>query len=150
MIPINSSVVSGIALSEVDGEMKMLLMKRVKGDFWCHIAGSIEQGETGWQAIVREIEEETQIKAVDLYNAQYLEQFYEQRLNRIDIVTVFVVQCPPNQAITLNEEHTEYRWCNLAEAKALAPFPNQHKVYEHIWTHFVERKASDLYRVNLV
>ncbi|MFL7052984.1 NUDIX domain-containing protein, partial [Vibrio cyclitrophicus] len=62
MIPLNTSIVSGVAISEIDGQMKMLLMKRVKGEFWCHVAGSIEAGETGWQAIVREFEEETQIK----------------------------------------------------------------------------------------
>lgn len=33
MIPLNSSVVSGVALSKIDGEVKMLLMKRVKGGF---------------------------------------------------------------------------------------------------------------------
>lgn len=57
MIPLSSSVVSGVALSKIDGEVKMLLMKRVKGGFWCHVAGSIEQGETGIDAIVREFKE---------------------------------------------------------------------------------------------
>ncbi|MFA0678198.1 DNA mismatch repair protein MutT, partial [Vibrio sp. 10N.222.51.A6] len=33
MIPLNTSIVSGVALSEIDGQMKMLLMKRVKGEF---------------------------------------------------------------------------------------------------------------------
>ena len=45
MIPINNSIVSGVAISEIDGETKMLLMKRVKGGFWCHVAGSMEEGE---------------------------------------------------------------------------------------------------------
>jgi dATP pyrophosphohydrolase len=54
MIPLNTSIVSGVALSKIDGEVKILLMKRVKGGFWCHVAGSIEEDETGIDAIIRE------------------------------------------------------------------------------------------------
>ena len=81
MIPINPSIVSGVVLSEIDGQAKMLLMKRVKGGFWCHVAGSTEADETAVQAIVREFHEETQIQATELYNAQFLETFYEDSTN---------------------------------------------------------------------
>jgi dATP pyrophosphohydrolase len=141
--------VAGVALSEIDGQTKMLLMKRMKGGYWCHVAGSIEAGETGWQAIVREFEEETKIEAKALYNAQFLEQFYEANVNVIQLIPIFAVLCPPNQAVELNHEHTEYRWCSLEEAKALAPFPNQHAVYEHIWSYFVDKPANPLYRVKV-
>lgn len=33
MIPIRSIVVSAVLLSEIEGELKILLMKRVKGNF---------------------------------------------------------------------------------------------------------------------
>ncbi|MUK39753.1 NUDIX domain-containing protein, partial [Aliivibrio fischeri] len=149
MIPLSSSVVSGVALSKIDGEVKMLLMKRVKGGFWCHVAGSIEQGETGIDAIVREFKEETQIDVLNLYNAQYLEQFYEASVNVIQLIPVFVVMCPPQQEVVLNEEHTEYKWCNLEEALELAPFPNQHAVFKHVWSYFVEKSANALYRIDV-
>ena len=149
MIPLNTSIVAGVALSEIDGQTKMLLMKRMKGEFWCHVAGSIEAGETGWQAIVREFEEETKIEVEALYNAQFLEQFYEANVNVIQLIRTFAVLCPPDQAVELNHEHTEYRWCNLEEAKALAPFPNQHAVYDHIWSYFVDKPVNPLYRVKL-
>ncbi len=149
MIPLNSSVVSGVALSEIDGEIKLLLIKRVKGGFWCHVAGSIEQGETGIDAIIREFKEETQINVLDLYNAQFLEQFYEASINVIECIPVFVVMCPPDQDVVLNEEHTEYKWCSLKEALELAPFPNQHALFKHVWSYFVERPINALYRINI-
>ena len=62
MIPIRSIIVSGVLLSEIEGELKILLMKRVKGGFWCHVAGKIEENETAPQAILREIGEETAIQ----------------------------------------------------------------------------------------
>ncbi len=149
MIPVNTSVVSGVAISEIDGEPKMLLMKRVKGEFWCHVAGSIEAGEKGWQAIIREFDEETKIPPHSLYNAQFMEQFYEASVEIIELIPVFVVMCPPDQPVTLNEEHTEYRWCSLEEAKQLAPFPNQHAVYDHVWAWFVNRQPIERFKIEL-
>ncbi|MEZ9487216.1 NUDIX hydrolase [Vibrio breoganii] len=149
MIPVNTSIVSGVALSKIDGETKMLLMKRVKGGFWCHVAGSIEHDETAVEAIIREFDEETQIQVTDLYNAQFLEQFFEASVNVIELIPVFVVLCSVNQEVDLNDEHTEYKWCSLSEALELAPFPNQHAVYKHVWSYFVDRPINPLYRVEL-
>ncbi|MEV3819666.1 NUDIX hydrolase [Aeromonas dhakensis] len=147
MIPIRCKTVSGVALSTIDGETKLLVMKRVKGGFWCHVAGTVEAGETGWQAIIREFGEETGIRVCELYTAHYLEQFYESASNTVEVVPVFVVYCPPNQVVTLNHEHTEYRWCTLAEAKALVSFPGQQALYDHLWHYFVENSPSALMRV---
>ena len=61
MIPIRSVVVSSVLLSKIEGEFKILLMKRVKGGFWCHVAGKVELDETASQAILREIREETNV-----------------------------------------------------------------------------------------
>ncbi|OBR44082.1 MULTISPECIES: NUDIX hydrolase [Aeromonas] len=147
MIPIRCKTVSGVALSTIDGETKLLVMKRVKGGFWCHVAGTVEAGETGWQTIIREFDEETGIRVCELYTAHYLEQFYESVSNTVEVVPVFVVYCPPNQVVTLNHEHTEYRWCTLAEAKALVSFPGQQALYDHLWHYFVENSPSALMRV---
>ena len=46
MIPIRSVVVSAVLLSKIESEIKLLLMKRVKGDYWCHVAGKVEENET--------------------------------------------------------------------------------------------------------
>ena len=137
MIPIRSIIVSGVLLSEIEGELKILLMKRVKGDFWCHVAGKIEENETAPQAILREIGEETAIQVKRLFSADYLEQFYEASLNVIEMIPAFVGFCKENQLVVLNHEHTEYKWCNLTEAKGLVVFSNQRKFYDFVWDNFV-------------
>ena len=147
MIPICSNVVSGVAISIVSGEAKMALMKRSMEGFWCHIAGKVEVGEAGWQAIVREFFEETKIVVEELYSGDYIEQFYVAKENRIDMIPVFVVYCPPDQKIVLNHEHTEYKWCSLDEAKSLVPYPNQKALYEHVWNNFVVGKPSSYMRI---
>ncbi len=139
MIPIQATHVSGVVISEIDGTQKMLLLKRVKGGYWCHVAGGIEEGEQGWQTILRELKEETQIENVELHTADFLEQFYEARKNRIMVIPCFVIFCQRDQSIILNDEHTDYRWCTLEEAKQLAPFANQHQLYEHVWLNYVDK-----------
>lgn len=149
MIPIRSIIVSSILLSKVDGEMKILLMKRVKGGFWCHVAGKVEANETATQAILREIQEETQIQVKQLFSADYIEQFYEASLNVIEMIPAFVGICSDEQTVVLNDEHTEYRWCNLADAKALVVFSNQRKLYDFVWENFVENKPESLLEIAL-
>ncbi|MGI9283625.1 MAG: NUDIX hydrolase [Endozoicomonas sp.] len=149
MIPVNMSVVSGVAIAEIKGEPKILLLKRAKEGFWCHVAGKIEESETGWQAIIREFHEETGIQATQLYNAEYSEQFYEAGKNRFMIIPSFVVLCDKNQRVTLNPEHTDYRWCSLQEAIKLVPFPNQKHLYQHVWKYFLESTPSDLMKIDL-
>ncbi len=139
MIPIQATHVSGVVISRIDGVDKILLLKRVKGGYWCHVAGGVEAGETGWQTILRELKEETQIDDVELHKADFLEQFYEAKENRILVIPCF------NQPVVLNEEHTEYRWCSLEEAKQLTPFANQHHLYDHVWQYYVDVESLTPY-----
>ncbi|OIQ26461.1 NUDIX domain-containing protein [uncultured Vibrio sp.] len=143
MIPLSTAIVSGVAISNINGSPKILLMKRVKGGYWCHVAGSIEADETGVEAIEREFKEETQIDVSTLYNGHYIDNFYEPHANVMQLIPVFAVYCKDDQAITLNDEHTEFRWCSLEEAIELTPFPGQHMVYQHIWSHFVENTPNE-------
>ncbi|MDO6683902.1 MULTISPECIES: NUDIX hydrolase [unclassified Agarivorans] len=149
MIPLDTSIVSGVALSQFNGQTKMLLMKRSKGNYWCHVAGHIEGDEKAWQAMVREFKEETQIEVTQLYNGQILEQFFEANSNVMQVIPVFVVICPPNQAVVLNHEHTDYRWVGIEEAQSMVPFPNQREVYQHVWQHFVLAHPHPLYAVDI-
>lgn len=148
MIPIRSIVVSSVLLSKIDGEFKILLMKRVKGDFWCHVAGKVEANETASQAILREIREETHIQPQHLFSADYIEQFYEASLNVIEMIPAFVGFCSENQTVILNDEHTEYRWCSLPEAKTLVVFSNQRKLYDFVWENFVEHEPVSLLKID--
>lgn len=147
MIPIRSVVVSSVLLSKIEGEFKILLMKRVKGGFWCHVAGKVKLDETASQAILREIREEANIQPKHLFSADYIEQFYEASLNVIEMIPAFVAICQDEQTVVLNKEHTEYRWCSLPEAKALVVFSNQRKLYDFVWENFVENKPEPLLQI---
>ncbi len=148
MVPVRSIIVSAVLFSEIDGQLKILLMKRVKGQFWSHIAGKIENNETASQAIVREICEETGIQVQQLYSADYLEQFYEASANVIELIPVFTAYCNKNQTVILNDEHTEYDWFSLDEAVEKAEFGGQRLLYQYLWENFVNRQPSALLKIN--
>ena len=90
MIPIQATHVSSVVISEFDGIKKMLLLERVKGGYWCHVAGGVEEGETGWQTIVRELKEETQIEDVELHRSDS-----GQRADRYLYSRACCLTCPP-------------------------------------------------------
>ena len=146
-IPLNTSVASGVVLARSQGGVRMLLLNRAKDRFWCHVAGKIEEGESAWQAIVREIDEETGIVVSELYTAEFLEQFYEPKRNCITVIPVFVTYVLDSTPVVLNEEHTEFGWFSIEEAKNMVPYPNQVALYEHIKRYFVDAEPSEHMRV---
>ena len=144
---INTGVVSGVVLAPFDGVVKILLLKRSVENYWCHVAGKIEGDELAWQAMLRELYEETKLDTSMLYNADYQQQFYCSSSEQLIIATGFVIYCPVGSTVMLNHEHTEYRWCSLDEAMELVPFPNQRNFYAHVWQNFVDASPSQQLRI---
>lgn len=147
-VPVNTSVVSCVVITKSGDEGRILLLKRVKGGFWCHVAGKVKEEETASEAIRREIREELSIEAESLYSADFIEQFYDMENNCITFVTAFVAQVKPGTRIILNEEHTEYKWCSVEEAKALVSYPNQKGLYDYVWSNFLTSKPADLLKIS--
>ena len=149
MFSINTSVVSGVAISEIGGEKKILLLKRATEGFWCHVAGGIESDEFAWQAIIREFFEETGIAIKEIFNAETSEQFYDASKDQYMIIPSFVVICEPDQAVKLNNEHTEFRWCSLPEALKMVPYPGQKNLYLHVWKYFIDSTPSGHMKIDI-
>ncbi len=126
----------------------MLLLKRTREEYWCHVAGRIENDEVAWQTFLREVQEETGLAVDELYSGEYIEQFYEPKTNCITIFPVFVGMIDETSEVRLNEEHTDHKWCTLEEAINLVPFPNQKAVYTHVWKYFVDSEPSVLMKID--
>ncbi len=91
-IPIRSFIASLVAIRQTHGRHEVLLLKWTQtliGE-WCQVAGSIEDGETAWQAAIRELAEETGLRPRTLYSADICEQFYEADRDAITMAPVFI------------------------------------------------------------
>lgn len=102
------------------------------------MVGSIEEGETAWQTALRELDEETGLQPNALYSADTYEQFYEADRDAITIAPVFVAFVDNSATVTLNHEHSEYRWVSFAEAFEMVAFGGQRRVLGWIEDEFVK------------
>jgi dihydroneopterin triphosphate diphosphatase len=66
--------------------------------------------ETAVQAALRELQEETSLVPMALWQVEYLESFYFMPHDYVLVMPVFAAQVDASAPITLNEEHDDFRW----------------------------------------
>jgi dATP pyrophosphohydrolase len=145
-LPLRCYGISAVVLRKSEQKHQVLLLKRAitfKGQ-WCQVSGGIEQGETAWQAALREIQEETGLVPKELFSADVLEQFYEIDKDAVWIAPVFVAFVSNSVEVTLNDENSEFKWVSFAEAKTMLPFPGQKKILDSIYENFVSKPPLEL------
>ena len=114
----------------IRGGDQFLLFHRAVENYWHVVAGVVEDGETFGGAAARELHEETGLDAplLDLRMPQryrvpdVMRHEYAPGVNEVAIEN-FAVEVPAGWAPILNEEHDEYRWLSVADAIALAHWP---------------------------
>ena len=113
-------VVDTYVFRKVENKIYFLLLKRankkIYGHLWQGVAGKIETGESAWQAALRELDEETGLKPIRMFIADYVSKFYEQIGDRINLVPVFGIEVE-SEEVRLSDEHTEFRWMDVDEAE---------------------------------
>jgi len=100
-----------------------LLLKRKDDGIWQGAAGGGEEGETIYDAAIREMFEETGasgIKLIKLDTISYMEKIlfadYEKWDNDVLVVPMYYFAAEYNGDIKISEEHTKYDWLNYDEA----------------------------------
>jgi dihydroneopterin triphosphate diphosphatase len=144
-IPIKSFSIAAYICKVEGNRGKYLVIRRMPGylgDTWQMISGKVEAGETGWQAALREIEEETGLIPDRFYSADTLEMFYEVSQNCINLVPVFVGIIDGERAIRLSGEHSEYQWITVEEANGYLPFQHQKDTLRMIEACFVKGEPN--------
>jgi dihydroneopterin triphosphate diphosphatase len=101
-----------------NGEQKVLCLKRSDGDHWeprkwALVGGKVEEGEGAYDAIVREIKEETGL-LIDEFIGYFVIKTGKEH---VEYVYVAIIEGQP--AVTLNDEHTDYGWFATEELKDL-------------------------------
>ncbi|MDQ0112559.1 NUDIX hydrolase [Paenibacillus harenae] len=90
---------------------QVLLLKKTYGDKgWSFPSGSVEPGETIHQALYRECLEELGAEVRDVVLTGF---YYHSKYN--SQAAIFRCSIPEEMEITLNYEHSEFRWMHLSE-----------------------------------
>ena len=125
--------IQGILFSRINGEIQYLLLKRhpERGGFWQPVTGGLEEGETRVEALKREVLEETGIKNLvriieGVYHFELATPLHEKEF-------VYGVEVLHTKEIEMdNNEHSEYRWCNLEEAFKLLKWKDNKEALERL------------------
>lgn len=143
-LSLNSVVHAALLRPVLQGDSKeceLLMLRREEG-LWSHVGGAVEPGETAWQAVLREIHEETGLQPNRFYSADMCIQYYKAQTDVVEVSPCFVGFVAADSDVKLNSEHSTYRWCSLQMALNLSQFPSQHEFYEYVWKHFVDKEPT--------
>lgn len=105
----------------VNNNNELLLIKRRENDVhfpgaWEIPGGRLEPGEDPIQGLIRETKEETNLD-IEVLNSMQVLHFTRQDKENITMI-IFLAK-PLSKNIKLSEEHTEYVWININEAKSI-------------------------------
>jgi len=115
-------------------EPEFLILKRsgkvVYAGQWRMIGGKVVQGETAWEAALRELEEEAGTGPLRFWVLPSLNHFYDPKNDRIRLIPAFAAQLPHDAEIRLDEEHTEYRWIANDRIDSYIAWPEQQRLMQ--------------------
>ncbi|NUN69309.1 MAG: NUDIX pyrophosphatase [Bacteroidetes bacterium] len=124
------SIIEVCLFSFENKEPRYLMLRRSKEepmypDAWQIVTGSIEKNETAVQGALREMKEETGYAPQQFWVVPHMNTFYSPKQDLVHHTVVFAAQVPPRTDPVLSEEHYQFRWCTIDEAKALCVWPGQ-------------------------
>lgn len=98
---------------------EILLIKRSPGNFpeniWDVVGGRVESLENPFDALLREIKEETGIDDIQVIKS--INDFYWFKPESLQDMIGMNFWCKTNQLnVQLSNEHSDYKWCKLDEA----------------------------------
>lgn len=116
-------IIQNVVYRKNKKDFEVLMLKRAqnRGGFWNVVNGTLELGESIIQCRERELREETGITKT-LGWSDEINRFSFIYKNYTIVVIVFSVAVSPTQTVTINEEHTEFRWMKFDEAISLMKF----------------------------
>ena len=137
------TILSVNALIWCDG--KVLLLKRSKNKkidpgVYSGVGGKVEPHESFYDALLREIKEETGLIPKKLWVVPNINSFYSQADDCISLLPVFAAQLSSSCSVKISEEHCEYKWVSSKEAKKLFAWEGQRKSVDIIENYFVKEK----------
>jgi dATP pyrophosphohydrolase len=126
-----------VARPALDGKgYELLQMKRAPGDYlggtWQVVRGTVEAGETAVQGALRELREETGLTPRQFFRGACVESYYIDDPDTLWHSVVFCVIVDRADAVTLNEEHVEYRWIAQSEFVDHVTWSSERQVLEPV------------------
>ena len=112
-----------VVVNENGGRRYILLLNNGKWDF---PKGNMEEGETELQTVRREVEEETGLKSLKVFDGfrRVIEYFYRRDGKNVHKRVVYFLAETSEERITISQEHQGFGWFSYQEALRKASYDN--------------------------
>lgn len=131
-----SNMVDAYVFRRMNARLQFLLLLRRPdlplGNTWQSIHAKVDPGETAAEAAQRTLQRDTGVTALEIYSADYINQFYDHHTDSIVLAPVLAFAVSQRPDIVLGEELCESAWCDRDEAIARLLWPGQRWAIRHI------------------
>lgn len=128
---------------------EFLQLRRAKREYlegiWHTVAGRIEPGETAVAAALRELEEETGLRPLELYCLDRIGSFYIASQDTLWHCPLFCAMADAGATVRLNEEHDAHRWVGQGEAAGMFLWPSDRESVTQICTEILGNGPAKRY-----
>jgi 8-oxo-dGTP pyrophosphatase MutT (NUDIX family) len=135
---VRTSLVDVYVLRGSGLELECLALRRAPGGrcpgSWEGVHGHIEASEQPAGAAVRELEEETGLVPLRLYNLSRVELFYQHRTDEVALVPVFAAFVASGARVRLGPEHDGFEWLSPDAARVRFAWPRERRAVDDIVT----------------
>jgi 8-oxo-dGTP pyrophosphatase MutT (NUDIX family) len=143
---VRTSLVDVYVLRGEGASLECLLLRRGEGGrcpgSWETVHGHIEAAERPAGAVARELEEETGLTPVRLYNLSRVELFYRHETDEVALVPVFAAFVAGDATVRLGAEHDRFEWLALPDARRRFAWPRERRALDDIVTLLVSGSAG--------
>lgn len=108
---------------------KALIALRAKDDeylpdHWEQVGGKLDWGEPPAEGLVREVKEEAGLTIKPLFFYALMNYIFESK-ERHAVEIAYLCEIVGSPAVTLSDEHQEYRWITEAELDSVTPMSEE-------------------------
>ena len=136
MTSVRTSLVDVYVLRGEGASLECLVLRRGKASrcpgSWEAVHGHIEASEPPAGAAARELEEETGLTPLRLYNLSRVELFYQHRTDEVALVPVFAAFVTGDAVVRLGPEHDRFEWLSLPDARLRFVWPRERRALDDI------------------
>lgn len=138
MTSVRTSLVDVYVLRMSGAALECLALRRAPGGrcpgSWEAVHGHIETTEQPAGAAARELEEETGLTPIRLYNLSRVELFYQHRADEVALVPVFAAFVAQDARVRLGSEHDGFEWLSPEAARLRFAWPRERRALDDILT----------------
>lgn len=118
-------------------------------NIWQCVTGKIKENEKPFATAIREVKEETNLKATNMWVVDQVNTFYDANYDTMNLIPIFGVQVK-SQDVQLSVEHVQYKWCSINESLKLYTWNMQKKGCKTFYDMLIENdKRLKLSKIDL-